>query len=933
MNKFKGLIALLGLVFYCQSISAQDTPTCMDTVRLQSCWSEIQDGSGEENYSNDLSCAFFLIADYNTPLTFWANDFETEEGVDLLTIYDGPTREHPVIDVWSGKLPSGKTGYSTNDTVLLFFTTNSSKTYQGWRIRYSCEHDPLPTCDGVDTLRSCDSSFTDGSYPNFSYAPEMNCGWLIQPDTPADYLELNFERFYMDWWGDYVTIYDGADKSAPILACIEHQQTPGTYYTSGPNAFVEFTSDDATDGPGSHNGFEISYKCMYGDLPTQECKDSSFTSRCYGGIEDGSASLSYGNNMECVYEISADSPTDSLFLTFVQYDVAPGDSLFIYYKNQGRFLYQAFSSQLPSSVFKIPYDSLEVVFKTDASDTAAGWMLYFECEMPTLESCAGLNKHEGCSGSFEAGATNNRMFENSSCDWLIEVPEDSIVVLNLEKVNFWYTSPSLLRVFDGPDANSKLIATIDKNSNNVKLQSSSNTMFIELRIFDFSISEFVRASWTCQGSKDIYCEGNTVVESCSGRIYDGSGFHNYDPNASCSWLLKPDTGKYLILDVRSIDLAAGDSLVFYDGPSSNSPVLKRFVKGTAKDRFSSNSNEVWVQFYTDNQYEAGGWYFDYDCIDREKPKCNGGYVFTDCQGSFEDGSAGENYGQGSSCSWLIAPDSANKISLNFTDFDLGDGDFVKIYRGPDRWAPLVATYGKDLPPSNLELYSSEVFVMFESNYTEEAQGWKLNYQCSIDELPSCSDSSMHTACSDTISDGSITHLKYPSNQDCTWLIIPESGERVLLKFHRFYTEELFDKLVVYQGADTNGTRLASFSGPLGGFEYLAGDSVFLHFTSDHTVEHTGWELSYSCVTSVQEWNPLEQVWCYPNPSNDGFVKLHAPNIKIESLEVLDLQGRVVHRYHDLGHGSRIALGSDPGLYLLRYVSGGYEYLQKILRSQ
>ncbi len=101
--------------------------------------------------------------------------------------------------------------------------------------------------------------------------------------------------------------------------------------------------------------------------------------------------------------------------------------------------------------------------------------------------------------------------------------------------------------------------------------------------------------------------------------------------------------------------------------------------------------------------------------------CTPDFELTNMVGSIEDGSGPmENYENGTSCSWLINPqteqDSVTKIKLEFVVLDTESDDVVTIYDGATTSDPVLGTYSGSLHYRS-DIYSTgnKMLIVFEAD--------------------------------------------------------------------------------------------------------------------------------------------------------------------------------------------------------------------------
>ncbi|XP_069481361.1 embryonic protein UVS.2-like [Ambystoma mexicanum] len=141
-----------------------------------------------------------------------------------------------------------------------------------------------------DTTGSLKSSNNPSAYPN-----NVNCIYLIR--VPSDKVLLQFDAFdlqsSLNCVSDYVKIYDGDSKTAPVLlnkAC--GSGLPPPFTSSGNEMLVEFVTDDSITG----SGFKASYSNV-------QC-GNTFTSSP-GTISSPFYPNVYHSNMDCDFYILA----------------------------------------------------------------------------------------------------------------------------------------------------------------------------------------------------------------------------------------------------------------------------------------------------------------------------------------------------------------------------------------------------------------------------------------------------------------------------------------------------------------------------------------------------------------------------------------------------------------------------------------------------
>ena len=116
--------------------------------------------------------------------------------------------------------------------------------------------------------------------------------------------------------------------------------------------------------------------------------------------------------------------------------------------------------------------------------------------------------------------------------------------------------------------------------------------------------------------------------------------------------------------------------------------------------------------------------------------CKDGRVMTDLGRTFSDGSDMSYYWNNTHCDWLIAPDSASKITLSFSSFSTqANADFVYVYDGADSTATLMGKFsGNQLPPT-LVSSTGQMYIVFTTDSAVQSFGWEAYYEADNINVP------------------------------------------------------------------------------------------------------------------------------------------------------------------------------------------------------
>jgi hypothetical protein len=245
----------------------------------------------------------------------------------------------------------------------------------------------------------------------------------------------------------------------------------------------------------------------------------------------------------------------------------------------------------------------------------------------------------------------------------------------------------------------------------------------------------------------------------------------------------------------------------------------------------------------------------------------GNKVITGKSGSLTDGSGPvEDYLDNTNASWLIDPqtiqDSISSVKLDFSRFDLAEGDSVRIYDGSTSSDPLLGAFSGNAIPPRMESSSNRMLITFTTNGSVTAPGWYAEFSTVTPTW--CNGLTQLTEPTGTFGDGSGNFL-YQSGAACLWRIAPPDAGKVILNFTSFETEEGVDRMKIFD----NQTQIAELSGNELPDQIVANSGImFITWTTSSTNNFQGWEAFYEVDNViVDEIHREDQLQIYPNPSS------------------------------------------------------------------
>jgi len=351
-----------------------------------------------------------------------------------------------------------------------------------------------------------------------------------------------------------------------------------------------------------------------------------------------------------------------------------------------------------------------------------------------------------------------------------------------------------------------------------------------------------------------YCTGTTYLYEPSGTFTDGSGSLNYLDYGDCIWSIQPAGANTVTLTFPQFNTESDyDSVMVYDGPDENYPLLMTWWGTTLPPSITSTDGALTVRFMSDESIQASGWTANY--TSSGTAYCDGGNLLTTPTGSFNDASGTGNYGNNQFCYWHIAPPCANSVTLSFSQFNTENGyDGVMVYDGGDLNAPLILNTSGTTIPGAVTSSGGEMLVVFLSDFSGRFPGFAASYTSSGSAY--CSGTTSLTNDWGNLTDGSGTN-DYCNNMSCNWLIQPTGATSVTLNFVDFDLEpasvdgqSIYDAVEVYNGPNASSPLLGRFTGNnLPPSLTSSGGSMYVKFYSDEAVTASGWSGYYTSTTA------------------------------------------------------------------------------------
>ncbi|KAH0503264.1 CUB and sushi domain-containing protein 2 [Microtus ochrogaster] len=434
------------------------------------------------------------------------------------------------------------------------------------------------------------------------------------------------------------------------------------------------------------------------------------------------------------------------------------------------------------------------------------------------------------------------------CDWKVTVSPDYVIALVF---NIFNLEPGydFLHIYDGRDSLSPLIGSFYGSQLPGRIESSSNSLFLAFRSdasvsnagFVIDYTENPRESCFDPGSikngtrvgSDLklgssityYCHGGYEVEGastlscilgpdgkplwnnprpvctapCGGQYVGSDGVvlspnypQNYTSGQTCLYFVTVPKDYVVFGQFAFFHTALNDIVEVHDGYSQHARLLSSLSGShTGESLPLATSNQILIKFSAKGQVPARGFHFVYQAVPRTSA---------------------------TQCSSVPEPRYGKRLG---SDFSVG------------------------------------AIIRFECN-----SGYALQGSPEIECLPvpgalaqwNVSAPTCVVPCGGNLTErrGTILSPGFPepylNSLNCVWKIMVPEGAGIQIQVISFVTEQNWDSLEVFDGADNTVTMLGSFSGTtVPALLNSTSNQLYLHFYSDISVSAAGFHLEYKTV--------------------------------------------------------------------------------------
>jgi len=249
-------------------------------------------------------------------------------------------------------------------------------------------------------------------------------------------------------------------------------------------------------------------------------------------------------------------------------------------------------------------------------------------------------------------------------------------------------------------------------------------------LFLFVIFSFITLIANAQNYNIDDVDGTTVNVPTASTVYfydSGGDGGDYGDNEDYTVTFSSDNDQPLLITFTEFDLANNGwneaVLYVYDGPDISSPVT---AYTSNPGTIIPSGSSVTFRFTSDVWNRVGsGWAATISSMDLSVADV------TTCSGTFTDLQGGTDYDANQYYKVTYNSAEAGKsVRMDFTDFNLGDGDRLIVIEGGDVNGLQIGTYtGNGSPGTIISSGEALTFIFASNDDVSQGRGWEANISC------------------------------------------------------------------------------------------------------------------------------------------------------------------------------------------------------------
>ncbi|XP_067928524.1 bone morphogenetic protein 1-like [Watersipora subatra] len=370
--------------------------------------------------------------------------------------------------------------------------------------------------------------------------------------------------------------------------------------------------------------------------------------------------------------------------------------------------------------------------------------------------------------------------------------------------------------------------------------------------------------------------GRTLQEP-SGQFSSPTATNNVQ---HCQWRISATHGEKIYLNITSLNIPGEDCEESYleirDGHYSLSPLIGRYCGSSLPATLVSSESRLWIE-YKSSQGVMSAFSAEYEAV------CGG--LIEKEQGFLSSPNYPDDYRPNKDCIWKIQVPESFTVAVEFQSFEIENHDscvydFLEFRDGYDDEARVIGKHCGYKIPQGIKSTSNILWVRFKSDGSVQKPGFAAKFLKEYDECQTSDHGCQHT-CINTLgsyrcecrigyelhSDGKKCEdacggyieamngtLKspsfpsmYPMNKKCIWQLVAPEGYRITINFTYFDLEGNnqdceYDSVEVKGGIGEDSLVHGVYCGTKKPSPITSeGNSLLVEFTSDNTVQRTGFE--------------------------------------------------------------------------------------------
>uniref|UniRef100_A0A8C3KEW4 Metalloendopeptidase n=1 Tax=Calidris pygmaea TaxID=425635 RepID=A0A8C3KEW4_9CHAR len=401
---------------------------------------------------------------------------------------------------------------------------------------------------------------------------------------------------------------------------------------------------------------------------------------------------------------------------------------------------------------------------------------------------------------------------------------------------------------------------------------------------------------TCEPGYELTADKKSCEAACGGFITKLNGTitspgwpKEYPTNKNCVWQVVAPAQyrislQFEVFELEGNDVCKYDYVEVRSGLASDSKLHGKFCGSEKPEVITSYSNNMRLEFKSDNTVSKKGFKVHYFSDKDECSKDNGGcqhecintfgsYVCQcrngfmlhenghDCkeagcehklsaaEGTMSSPNWPDKYPSRKECTWDISATPGHRVKVTFNEFEIEQHqecayDHLEMYDGPNSKSPVLGRFCGSKKPDPVVASTNKMFLRFYSDASVQRKGFQAKHSTECGGLLKA-----EVRTKELYSHAQFGDNNYPGQANCEWVIVAEDGYGVELIFQTFEIEEEadcgYDYMEIYDGYDSTAPRLGRFcgSGPLEEI-YSAGDSIMIRFHTDDTINKKGFHARY-----------------------------------------------------------------------------------------